>query len=841
MLSPPTGEARSANVTEAKVVAMKAFCTLLIVLATTAFHWTPVSAGNPETRSVPVTSVVREPLPPEGLNCSVDGNKIIIKGPTFEYTVDKTTGAVAALHVKREGQPVIRLAEPASLIIGDYNVASKHNVGETTITSNSAEKILLTTKGMAKSASRTNLDLPFTVVNTFFNDGVVVSEVTIVPIKDMAVKDVRHEVVANGVFRHFLHKTRDHDGFACPWGSLPTPGESVKFLTLTSCLQVFSPKAALAIFADRGATHVAAGLNSAVVKVKARDKDCTTVSLTQHIVSDRSSGCGYLLKANSPFTFRVGMGVAPNRLAHRRSHDLRMFIWIGDDKHPYPTDKEILDAAQLGHTLFQMHRLGTPGEPRPPAGELDRVIRTVHRAGMLFIWTQNADLMYANAPGVQEMKASGKWPLWQGFNYGGRYTDSMDRYCDLAATCLASPNGLADYRIACDARMMDRYGVDGMYIDDNLAYANCTLWKEHGHPQKVYDCLIELHEMNWRRRQLLRAKCPHALLIDHCSTALVLPTICDFDVHLYGEGYGFAPLETHWAQFSLIKAMDAQGCHWAGGTESERCATELAYNYDLLTGGGQYCYSDWRLWPKKFPYASGVTKEEPLFVKAFTLAQYYFGMYESRPYYFADSASLFSTSTPLTYTTIYRNDVWKDYLVVLANMNTEAKKTSLVMRSPDHLGIKPDGNYLLLEVNHRKGRRVDGKELLEQGIGIVSVPGRGMKLFYVRELPDNCPCHLWGGKRISEKWDHRTGKLTVELHGPVGLEDTVSVAPGTKRISEVRVGGKRSPFFLDSTQRVAHGNIVFGPDPVCIEVTCSVADEATLPEKAVPAKGLPSR
>ena len=643
---------------------MKAFWTLLVVFAIATFHWSPTYAEKPEPRSKTVTAVLREPLPPEELSYSADTAKIVIRGPTFEYTVDKTTGAVVALQVKREGQTAIRFVEPASLVIGDYIVASKENVGETTITAQSAEKIILTTKGTLKSASQTDPDLPYTLASTFFNDGVVVSEMTLLPPKDLVVKDIRHEVVATGAFDHYLHKTRDSHGFGSPWGNLSKPGESVKFSTLTSCLQVFSPKAALAIFTDRGATHVAAGLDTATITVKARNEDRTTVSLAQHIVADRASGGGYLLKANSPFTFRVGISVAPNRLPHRRSHDLRMFAWIGDDKHPYPTDKEILDAAQLGHTLFQMHRLGTPGEPRPPAGELDRVIKAVHRAGMLFIWTANADLMYANAPGVQEMKASGKWPLWQGFNYGGRYTDSMDHYCDLAATCLASPNGLAEYRLACDARMMDRYGIDGMYIDDNLAYANCPLWKEHGHPQQVYDCLIELHEMNWRRRQLLHSKCPHAVLIDHCTTALVLPVICDFDVHLYGEGYGFAPLETHWAQFGLIKGMDAQGCHWAGGKEKGRCATELAYNYDLLTGGGQYCYSDWRLYPKKFPYAFGVTKEEALFVKAYTLAQYYFGMYESRPYYFAESASLFSTSTPLTYATVYRNDVWNDYLVV---------------------------------------------------------------------------------------------------------------------------------------------------------------------------------
>ncbi len=820
---------------------MRHFCTVLIILATATFHAARVAADSPEPRSKTVTAVVREPLPPETLSHSADGGKIIIQGPTFEYSVNKASGALVGLQVKREGEPVVRLVEPARLIVGDYSLANKENIGETTIAAQGTEKIVLRTKGSLRSSSRSGPDLPYTLVSSFFNDGVVVSEMTVLPQEDLVVKDIRHEVVATGPFSQYLHKTRDSHGFGAPWGNLPKSGEAVRFSTLTSCLQVFSPKAALAIFTDRGATQVAAGCETAVIEVKAAESGVTPISLVQHIVNESPSGDGLVLKANSPFTIRVGLSLAPNRLAHRRSRDLRMFAWIGDDNHPYPTDEEILDAAQLGHTLFQMHRLGTPGEPRPPAGELDRVIETVHKAGMLFIWTQNADLMFANAPGVQEMKANGKWHLWQGFNYGGRYTDTMDRYCDLMATCLASPNGLADYRLACDARMMDRYAVDGMYIDDNLAYANCPLWKEHGHPEEVYDCLIELHEMNWRRRQLLRARCPHAVLIDHCTTALVLPVICDFDVHLYGEGYGFAPLETHWAQFSLIRALDAQGCHWAGGKENERCLTELAYNYDLLTGGGQYCYSDWRLYPQKFPYASGVTKEEPLLVRAYTLAQSYFGMYEAQPYYFAESDSLFATSAPHTYATIYRNDVWKDYLLVLANMDDNARETSLVIRSPERLGIRPDGKYVLWEVNDRKGQVIEGSELLKQGTGVVAVPGRGMKLFYLREPPKDRPWHLWGGKRISEKWDDRSRTLTVELHGPAGLEDTILVGAGTNRIGEVRVNGKQKPFYFDSSQRVAHGKVVFGADPLRIEVRCSAADEAQLPEKPVAPVELPGR
>ena len=123
----------------------------------------------------------------------------------------------------------------------------------------------------------------------------------------------------------------------------------------------------------------------------------------------------------------MGISVAPNRLPHPGTHDLRMFVWIGDPTYPYPTDDEIATIAKMGFTLFQMHRVGTPGEPRPPAGELDRVIKVVHQSGMLFLWTENADLMYARRTGVRDMKAKGKWSLWQGFNYGGRYLAPQDR------------------------------------------------------------------------------------------------------------------------------------------------------------------------------------------------------------------------------------------------------------------------------------------------------------------------------------------------------------------------------------------------------------------------------
>ena len=220
---------------------------------------------------------------------------------------------------------------------------------------------------------------------------------------------------------------------------------------------------------------------------------------------------------------------------------------------------------------------------------------------MLFQWTESADLMYAHDPAVLKMVADGKWNLWQGFNYGGRYTASMDPYCDTKATCLASPNGLAEYRVDSYRRMFAKYPVDSMYVDDSLPYANCRLWKEHGHPQPVYDCLMELHEVNWARRRTFLEHCPHALLFDHCSWCTLLPIIGAFDSHLYGEGYNMSTPEAYWNHFGALKSLYGQGHICPGDSESVRCPTESAYAFDLLCGGGQYTYLDWRLYPKKFP------------------------------------------------------------------------------------------------------------------------------------------------------------------------------------------------------------------------------------------------
>ena len=805
-------------------------------LALLLLAWTPAPAhAEPPARtSRTISAVLREPLPPEELSLSESATEIVVSGPTFTYRVQKATGAISAIRVVREGAEVITTTGPADIQIDRYRLASELNSCKLTRESQGKDKVVLRAEGVLRDPAKRGPEVNYTLLHTFFNDGVLVSAAKLTPQADLPVAQALvYRLSAQGQFSHYLHKNRDEHGDAAARGRLPEPGRPLRLATLTSCLQVFSPTAALAIFTDGGALHLSQPkLDTAVAEVTGKEDRRAQVSLAQYLVHVAPGDTPYLLKAGEPFTFRVGISVAPNRQPHPRLHDLRMFTWIGDEKHPYPTDEEISSVAQMGFTLFQMHRLGTPGEPRPPAGEFERVLDKVHELGMLFLWEENADLLYVSAPGVQEMKAKGQWPLWQGFNYGGRYRATMDPYCDMLATCLASPNGLAEYRLASITRMLDRFPVDGIYLDDNLPYPNCTLWREHGHPRQVYDCLIELHEMNWRRRELMRRRCPHVVLVSHNSRGFILPTVCDFDALLYGEGYSFGSLDDYWNYYGFARSIPAQGMIWPGDTEAARCPASLVYNYDLLTGGGQYTQIDWRLFSRKFPYAKGVTDRETLYTRTYNLAQYYFGLYESRPWCFAEAGDLFATATPLTYATVYRNQVWGDWLIPIANMAAEARKTSFEFRSPQALGLLPQESYALFDVLQRLARTING-DALNQGFNDLSIPGQSLRLFCLRPAPTNAPFHLWGGKRISEVWDGAARKLTLTLQGPAGLQDTVFLWAAKQGLQEVVVAGKPAPFFFDPTQGLAHGLVTFTAQPLRIEVLCSQDGANRLPEKPV--------
>jgi hypothetical protein len=265
------------------------------------------------------------------------------------------------------------------------------------------------------------------------------------------------------------------------------------------------------------------------------------------------------------------------------------------------------------------------------------------------------------------MRADGTWPLWESNNYGGRYTATMDKYCDYYAICVGAPNGLAEYHLETAADMLDKFDVDGIYLDDNITQGpNCPHWELHKHPRPGYDCLIEMHEVNWRRRRLLHQRRPHALLIDHCTIGFWLPLLSTFDVHLYGEGHAISTLEGYWNFYGMAKGMNAQGNIWPGGLDGARFGTPGAYALDLLTGGGQYAYIDWRLFTDKYPH---------------------------------------SGAHPATAVSAYRNQTWRDCLVIFGNTQSEPVTDTVTLHRLDALGIDSAADYGAFDVLSRRYAR----------------------------------------------------------------------------------------------------------------------------------------
>lgn len=75
---------------------------------------------------------------------------------------------------------------------------------------------------------------------------------------------------------------------------------------------------------------------------------------------------------------------------------------------------------------------------------------------MLYVWEEeNADLLYDSAPGVQALKAKGRnGRSGRGSIMAGVTRPRWIRIAIFAATCLASPNGMAEYGLANINRML---------------------------------------------------------------------------------------------------------------------------------------------------------------------------------------------------------------------------------------------------------------------------------------------------------------------------------------------------------------------------------------------------
>ena len=234
-----------------RTIVLHGLCLLTVSLGALAGQWL---AGEPSLRSKTVYSVLRERLPPEDLSTREDGNGVVIQGPTFTYRVHKASGAIRSLDVCRQGRPVVELFRPVDIVFDGYRLAATSTAGKTQIVGQSKEQVVLKTEGVLHSSNAAaGPEVPYRLTTTVYNDGVVVAEIALQPRQDLTVRQgIEFRVGAHGLFQSCIHKTRSDNGAGTRPRALPTAGKIATFAGRTSCLEVFSSEAALAIFTDGG-------------------------------------------------------------------------------------------------------------------------------------------------------------------------------------------------------------------------------------------------------------------------------------------------------------------------------------------------------------------------------------------------------------------------------------------------------------------------------------------------------------------------------------------------------------------------------------------------------------
>ena len=190
----------------------------------------PATAAEPDARhrapsSRTISAILREPLPPEEIQLSETASDYVLSGPTFTYRVQKATGAISAIRVVREGQEVVTASSAADIQIDQYRLASDLNSCKVSVDSRGKDKVVLRAEGILRDPGKRGPEVDYTLLHTFFNDGVVVSAMKLVPRADLRVeKAILYQVPAQGRFSHYLHKNRDEHGDAAARGRLAGGG-----------------------------------------------------------------------------------------------------------------------------------------------------------------------------------------------------------------------------------------------------------------------------------------------------------------------------------------------------------------------------------------------------------------------------------------------------------------------------------------------------------------------------------------------------------------------------------------------------------------------------------------
>lgn len=194
--------------------------TLALLLVVVSMVWPGWCEARPKV-SKPIESVLRQPLPPEELSLTRTAHELVINGPTFTYTVGRTNGAITGIRAAGDRQELIASTGAAEIEVDGYRLSGGIASAGVEVVSRGKDKVVLRAGGVLGKNR-----MQYELLHTFFNDGVVVSNVKLTPRQDLLVTNaIAYELPVQGALSHYLHKRRDEHGDAAVRGSLPEPGK----------------------------------------------------------------------------------------------------------------------------------------------------------------------------------------------------------------------------------------------------------------------------------------------------------------------------------------------------------------------------------------------------------------------------------------------------------------------------------------------------------------------------------------------------------------------------------------------------------------------------------------
>ena len=126
-------------------------------------------------RSPTTWEVLHAPLPAEILTLAETPQEITITGPTFEYRVDRTNGAISTLCAVRQDSVVAELCGPAEIAIDDWSLRAGTQAARVATVRHDAGQVVISVQNHWVEPQDAERVIDGSLEHTFYSDGVLVT------------------------------------------------------------------------------------------------------------------------------------------------------------------------------------------------------------------------------------------------------------------------------------------------------------------------------------------------------------------------------------------------------------------------------------------------------------------------------------------------------------------------------------------------------------------------------------------------------------------------------------------------------------------------------------------